>query len=166
MLATSLAAMSSGCALIEAPSRARIEYWEKHIDALCAKEFEKDKAYKVYEQDVLPVNEHYFYSDGRSIQVLPNNWEKSGYKNPPGVDFVFDLVEVKVLNESNPRVSLYATRAIRLRDKKVLAESYSYIRAGGEIWALGYLNRHSCPGDGSHVTVLKATFKNFSETSK
>jgi len=151
---------AGGCAIIEAPSRARIEYWDKHIDQLCAKEFEKDKAFKVYEQDVLPINEHYFYSDGRFKYGLPSNSEKSGYKNPPGVEFVYELDEIKVLNESNPRVSLYATKYIRLRDKKTMSEKYSYIRAGGELIGFGYLSRHICPGGQSHLRALEATFTN------
>ncbi len=163
MLAISLAAMSSGCALIEAPSRARIEYWDKHIDALCAKEFEKDKAFKVYEQDVLPVNEHYFYSDGRFKFGLPEGGKKYGYNNHPGVEFVSELREARVLNGSNPRVSQYVTQNIRLSDGKVLSENYSYIRAGGGLLDVGYLNRHKCPGDQSHLRVLEATFKNHNQ---
>jgi hypothetical protein len=129
------------------------EEWDRRIDAMCAERWPPNKAYKVYVTEKIVPPKSYFTSDMSRFNG-PKPDDEISRNNLPDNPLIWQMTEIEVINESKPRVSVYAVQYVRQSDRKVVGEAYQVIRAGTSDWIeLGYLNRKVCPGDfsGNHM---------------
>jgi hypothetical protein len=127
---------------------------DKEIQALCA----KDGGIKVYEQVALSASDYNEYGEplGRYIAGNPpEDWLGPDYK----YEMLNSFVKRGDTLKGEIEISKFVSRVFRKRDGKLLGESISYSRKGGDLLVLLLLGGHpsssSCPeGQGSLVQTI------------
>lgn len=129
---------------------ARKAYWDHRVREMC----EEDGGVKVFEMVELTADD-FERNDGKSgmIQVMP------GSTTIPKHEYMYTQ-EIKLIRKSGPRVFQRTTRVFRKYDEKVLGQSISFRRSGGDFpTIIGHPSGFGCKEyDRSRVDILKAIF--------
>jgi hypothetical protein len=125
---------------------------DRQVAELC----EKDGGVKVYE----------------AVRLPPEMFDRAGNPFPgwppekrPGQDYRY-VLEIRYLKQGEPvqlfsegRLSRETEKVIRVTDGKLLGESISYSRVGGEVILLGHPSSKRCPVyKNANETLLRSVF--------
>jgi hypothetical protein len=120
---------------------------DNEVRSLCA----KDGGERVFEQ----------------VRLAAENFDESGFinfyrrmsKDPLGQDFIFES-RMDYYRKGNPEMWRNYYRVIRKNDGKVLGESVSYSRRGGDLPGPWHESSFGCPANISDATLLRKVFVN------
>lgn len=124
----------------------RKAYWDYRVREMCA----KDGGIKIYEVVELPADK--FNEWGQ-----PNFYKPTQGKESLGSGYVF-LSEISYYRKGNPQVARYHIQVIRHVDGKLLGESISYGRGGGDIPSPSYGSSFHCPKEYGDIPLLTRIF--------
>lgn len=125
----------------------RKAYWDYRVKEMC----ERDGGIKVYDTVTLPVDK--FNEWGQ-----PNFYKPDEGDNALGREYIFRS-KVSFYRKGNPQVARYRIQVIRRDDGKLLGESVSYGRGGGDIPSPSYGSGFHCPEEYGDVPLLTRIFK-------
>ena len=125
----------------------RKAYWDYQVKEMC----EKDGGFKIYENIELPHDK--FNKWGQ-----PNFYRPADDENALGSEYIF-LSEIHYYRKGNPQVARYHIQVVRRNDGKVLGESISYGRGGGDIPTPSYGSSFHCPEEYGDIPLLTRIFK-------
>ena len=118
---------------------------DEEVRQLCA----KDGGIKVYEQVKLPVDRFNKYNF--------INFYHPTSKEPLGPEYIFES-KTDYYRKGNPEMWRNYYRVIRRSDGKVLGESATYSRRGGDLPGPWHDSSFGCPEHGGDASLLKQIF--------
>ncbi len=122
-------------------------YWDAKVRELCA----QDGGIKVYETVKLPAEN--FNKWGQPNFYRPNQGE-----NALGTGYVFRS-EIKKYRKSDPSTSRRLYQVFRKENNKILGESVTYVRSGGDLPGPWHSSTYRCPEDGGVIPLLVEIFQ-------
>jgi hypothetical protein len=130
---------------------------DEEVKRLCA----TDGGTRVFEEVALPASEFdeygtpkYWYSDrGKSTNRISD--DSTTIERPMGSNHIWEW-EVRHLKKGNPSMSRSQFKVIRRSDGKVMGESISYSRGGGDLPGPWHESSFRCPNDAPDL--LKSVF--------
>ena len=125
----------------------RKAYWDYQVNEMC----EEDGGFKINENIELPKNK--FNEWGQ-----PNFYKPADDENALGPEYLF-LSEIYYYRKGNPQVARYHIQVIRRKDGKMLGESVSYGRGGGDLPSPSYGSSFHCPKEYGDIPLLTRIFK-------
>lgn len=136
------------CAALLGCTRER-DLVDEQVRQLCA----KDGGVRVYEKTTLPSER---FNEFNEVRVPARELAKD-------IDqFLYD-VDIKVIKSTEPQLVRYHFRLYRRSDEKLLGESISYSRRGGDFPGPGHPTAFHCPEFADIKDLAKATFVNQSK---
>lgn len=120
-------------------------YYDAQVRELCA----KDGGVKVYEQVVLP---------GERFDVFGNVHIPIKAKANSGDRFYYERTEW-LIKKKNPEVWRTQHKIVRASDGKVIGESISYARHGGDLPGPWHPSSFGCPDSNSQPSIYKSVFE-------
>ncbi|WP_154716611.1 hypothetical protein [Sterolibacterium denitrificans] len=124
----------------------RKAYWDAKVREMCA----KDGGIKVYETMKLPPEK--FNEWGQ-----PNFYRPTQGENALGADYVF-VSDIFYYRKGNPQMARYHIKVIRRLDGKLIGESISYGRGGGDLPSPSHGTSFHCPKDYGDIPLLMQVF--------
>lgn len=124
----------------------RKAYWDYRVREMCA----KDGGVKVFETVKLPSEK--FNEWGQINFYRPTQGERS-----LGPEYVF-LSDVYHYRKSNPQVARYHIQVFRRSDGKLLGESISYGRGGGDLPSPSHGSGFHCPKEYGDIPFFEKLF--------
>lgn len=124
----------------------RKAYWDAKVREMCA----KDGGITVYETVKLPAEK--FNEWGQ-----PNFYRPAQGKDALGADYVF-ASDIFYYRKGNPQVARHNIKVIRRSDGKLLGESISYGRGGGDFPSPSHGTSFHCPKNYGDIPFLTQMF--------
>ena len=144
-------ALALGCAILSIPalvSNGVKAYYDQQVREMCA----KDGGVRVYETVILPPE-------------MFNKWGQPNFNIPvtpyiklKDADKYYLEWEITNLKSGNPKMERSHFRLIRRSDKKVLGESVSYSRGGGDLPGPWHGSSFICPEPTKHEGLESSIF--------
>lgn len=125
---------------------ARKAYWDAQVRELCA----KDGGVKVYEKVKLPSTEF-------NEWMQPKNYRPTKGENALG-DSYRVATSVRYFNEWNPQVARHHIQLWRRSDNRLLGESISYSRGGGDFPSPSHGSSFICPREYGDIPLISKIF--------
>ncbi len=134
-------------ALVFAFYEGRKAYWDYQVREMC----KQDGGFKIYETIELPKEKFNEWDQ-------PNIYRPAEGKDALGSEYIF-LSEINYYRKGNPQVARYHIQVVRRKDRKLLGESISYGRGGGDIPNPSYGSSFHCPVEYGDIPLLIRIFK-------
>ncbi len=122
-------------------------YYDAQVNEMCA----KDGGIRVFETVKLPAE--YFNQWGQ-----PNFYDPTGGEYALGKEYIYKMKKT-LYRDKDPAISKREYRVFRREDGKLLGESVSYVRGGGDLPGFWHPSSFRCPKEGGVIPLFVKIFQ-------